>query len=322
MKGFLKKVTTILAPVLGAGAIGVCPLCWVGSASLLVYLGLGALIPYWRWLGFGLVALGAVGFLLDYRAHRNPRPLILLIIGGILLYVGRYVYGGVDFGGWPIWGVGGVLIIVAVIYNRWLFRKPLSDSSASISPKHITTALIVALALIGLAFSATNRGGEEATVIRGDTTEGRFAYLAEHGNSSCSAVFTRSIPARSDGDHIRGSCCSPMSLHRYSEQVAGLKKFAAIPEIPPDPYDIEAGVAKRLMAHYDAELTPGEQKAYDFAMANSHEKGPCCCKCWRWYVYGGLGKLLIQEYGFTGEQITEVWNLSDGCGGDEEHQHA
>ena len=24
---------------------------------------------------------------------------------------------------------------------------------------------------------------------------------------------------------------------------------------------------------------------------------------------------------FTGEQITELWNLSDGCGGDNEHTH-
>ena len=27
------------------------------------------------------------------------------------------------------------------------------------------------------------------------------------------------------------------------------------------------------------------------------------------------------ERGFTGEQVTAVWNLSDGCGGDEDHEH-
>jgi hypothetical protein len=75
------------------------------------------------------------------------------------------------------------------------------------------------------------------------------------------------------------------------------------------------------MGYYNTELTLDEQKAYDYAMQNSHEKGPCCCKCWRWYVYGGLAKYLIKNYGFTGEQITQVWNLSDGCGGDEEHNH-
>jgi len=122
MQAFFKKILTMLAPVLGAGAIGVCPLCWIGSASLLTYLGLGALIPAWRWLAFGLIALGAVGFIFDYRAHKNPKPLMLLALGAILLYVGRYVFLS-TWGAWPIWGIGGILIIAAVIYNKSFFRK-------------------------------------------------------------------------------------------------------------------------------------------------------------------------------------------------------
>ena len=149
----------------------------------------------------------------------------------------------------------------------------------------------------------------------------KFDYLSQNGNSSCSLSFKDSIPNMADDERLRGSCCSPMSLHRYSEQVEGIKKYASIAEIPQDPYDIEAGLAKKLLAYYDEPLTSDEQKAYDFAMANSSEKGPCCCKCWRWYVYGGLGKYLIKNYKFTGEQITDVWNLSDGCGGDSEHHH-
>ena len=107
-----------------------------------------------------------------------------------------------------------------------------------------------------------------------------------------------------------------MSLHRYTEQVAGLKKYSGIPEIPPDPYDIEARLAKQSMSYYDMELTTQEQPAYDYAMQHSNEKGPCCCQCWRWITYGGLAKELIRNYHFTGQQVTEVWNLSDGCGGD------
>ena len=110
-----------------------------------------------------------------------------------------------------------------------------------------------------------------------------------------------------------------MNWHRYSEQVEGLRKYKNIKEIPPDPYDIKAGLAKKLQAYYDKSLSPEQQKEYNFAIANSNEKGPCCCKCWRWYVYGGLGKFLIKNYNFTGQQITEVWNLSDGCGGEEDH---
>jgi len=149
----------------------------------------------------------------------------------------------------------------------------------------------------------------------------KFDELSQKGNSSCSAVFRDSITSMADSERIQGSCCSPMSVHRYTEQVAGLKKYSNIREIPPDPYDIEAGLAKELMSYYDRELTLEEQKAYDYAMEHSSEKGPCCCKCWRWYVYGGLGKFLIKKYGFTGEQVTDVWNLSDGCGGESEHHH-
>lgn len=147
----------------------------------------------------------------------------------------------------------------------------------------------------------------------------QFEVLQKSGNSSCSAAFTQSLPSMAAGTRLQGSCCSPMSLHRYSEQVEGLRKYAHVPEIPPDPYDVDAGLAKQLMALYDTQLAPDQQQAYDYAMAHSHEKGPCCCKCWRWYVYGGLGKLLITQRGFTGEQVTDVWNFSDGCGGDGEH---
>lgn len=152
----------------------------------------------------------------------------------------------------------------------------------------------------------------------------KFENLSQNSNSSCSATFKESILTMSDDARLQGSCCSPMSIHRYTEQVEGLQKFKLesgqnIDEIPDDPYDIEAELAKRLILYYDVELTAEEQAAYDYAMLNSNEKGPCCCKCWRWYVYGGLGKYLIKNHGFTGEQITEVWNLSDGCGGEGEH---
>ena len=109
-----------------------------------------------------------------------------------------------------------------------------------------------------------------------------------------------------------------MERPRYGEQIEGLKKFAEIGEIPPDPYDIAAGAAQKALRYYDLALSQDEAKAYQYAMDNSEEKGPCCCRCWRWRVYGGLAKLLIRERRFTGAQIVEVWNLSDGCGGDED----
>lgn len=167
---------------------------------------------------------------------------------------------------------------------------------------------------------------KEAKGIVNEALAVKFDYLSKNGNSSCSRAFRDSIASMPDDARLQGSCCSPMSMHRYSEQVEGLKKFKSVPnqnisQIPDDPYDIEAGLAKELMSYYELELSLEEQKAYDYAMANSDEKGPCCCKCWRWDVYGGLGKYLIKNYQFTGQQVTEVWNLSDGCGGDSEHHH-
>lgn len=191
---------------------------------------------------------------------------------------------------------------------------------------HKTTYLITFFVLVfsvGFSFFLLKKPWTAPVVFPSNgSLEARFSYLSQHGNSSCSGAFTASVESLPDKDRIMGSCCSPMSLHRYSEQVEGLKKYNDIVEIPPDPYDVDAGLAKKLKAYYDLELTPDEQKAYDYAMENSHEKGPCCCKCWRWFVYGGLGKYLIRSHHLSGEQLTEVWNLSDGCGGDEKHnQH-
>ena len=190
----------------------------------------------------------------------------------------------------------------------------------------IIWSVILTIAVFGYTYLSFSPKEQTHSVIVNEVLAAKFDYLSKNGNSSCSVSFKDSISSKPDDARLQGSCCSPMSAHRYSEQVEGLKEFKSIAsqniaEIPDDPYDIKAGLAKELMSYYDMELTAGEQKVYNYAMANSSEKGPCCCKCWRWYVYGGLAKFLIQNHGFTGEQITEVWNLSDGCGGDEEHRH-
>lgn len=186
--------------------------------------------------------------------------------------------------------------------------------------KNLKISILIAVLLIGgawyVSFSKKNGG----SIPLADTAlAAKFDELSKNGNSSCSGTFAQSIDGMNDMTQLKGSCCSPMDMHRYEEQVEGLRKYKNIPEIPSNPYDINAGLAKKLKSYYDAPLTPDEQKAYDYAMANSKEKGPCCCKCWRWYIYGGLGKLLIQKYHFTGLQVTEIWNLSDGCGGPGDH---
>lgn len=191
-------------------------------------------------------------------------------------------------------------------------------------------AIITLLFIGGVAYfytvnqsdnSQSNNFAQNKTDVVQAALAAKFDYLSQSGNSSCSVSFRESITSLPVGEYLRGSCCSPMNLHRYIEQVEGLQKYSHISEIPPDPYNIEAGLAQKLLSYYDVELSLDEQKVYDYAMTNSYEKGPCCCQCWRWHMYGGLGKLLIRNYGFTGEQLTEIWNLSDGCGGEDGHNH-
>jgi len=148
-----------------------------------------------------------------------------------------------------------------------------------------------------------------------DELRSSFEFLSENGNSNCSQRFLKSIPSMPPQARLRGSCCSRMDLHRYGEQVEGLKRYADIEVIPPDPYDIPAPLAWRLIGFYGLALSPAQQSAYDYAVAHSSEGGPCCCRCWRWHVFGGLAKHLIRERGFSGEEIARIWNLSDGCGG-------
>jgi hypothetical protein len=119
---------------------------------------------------------------------------------------------------------------------------------------------------------------------------------------------------------LLGSCCGSMALHRYKEQVESLREFAKFPEIPVDPYDIEAGFAARMLREYQAELGRKDLAIYNTAMQMSAEGGPCCCKCWRWEVLGGMGKALIQKQKIDSKTLARIWDLTDGCGGDS-HAH-
>jgi len=141
----------------------------------------------------------------------------------------------------------------------------------------MTLAVVVALA----AICAKHAGAEGATDL-----EARFNYLSQHGNVQCSVQFENSIKTMPSDAKLEGSCCAPMDEARYRQQLDGLKKYSDIAEVPPDPYDIPAPLSERLIGYYDMALNNGEQAAYDYAMRHSDMEGPCCCKCWRWKVYG------------------------------------
>ena len=150
--------------------------------------------------------------------------------------------------------------------------------------------------------------------------EEKFAILSNSNTNYCAS--SNFLDAKADNERLQGSCCSKMDFHQYAEQVEGLRQYSGIDVIPSDPYDIEASLAKRLVA-YDKEivLTAEEQKVYDKAMNMSMEGGPCCCKCWRWTAFEGQAKYLITEYNFDEKQIAKVWDLEDGCGGKGHEDH-
>jgi len=155
----------------------------------------------------------------------------------------------------------------------------------------------------------------KANSLEGKTLEARFNILSNANSNSCGGTFMFVDSLPEDG-RIQGSCCSAMDFHRYSEQIEGLKKYRYFEIIPKDPYDVPVAHAKQLLEYQKTiVLNEEQQEIYNNAMAISHEGGPCCCKCWHWYAYEGLAKYLIVEEGFSAEQIAEIWDLSDACGG-------
>ena len=150
----------------------------------------------------------------------------------------------------------------------------------------------------------------------------RFDHLSQQKTNSCGGGKDYVAWLSDDGKRIQGSCCSPMTLHSYEDQIEGLKKYADYDIIPPDPYDVSAVWADGMMEYAEQTKLSAEQQAiYDEAMKMSREGGPCCCVCWHWYAYEGLAKHLIASGDFSSEQIAEIWDLSDACGGDHNHGH-
>lgn len=177
--------------------------------------------------------------------------------------------------------------------------------------KFLLIGLVAVFGIIGFLFLLSPKQTTST-----HTIDAKFVELSTNGNVFC--FLPDAIYSMDDSQRLRGSCCGPMGLHKYQEQIEGLKKYSNIDKIPSDPYDIPVSLAKELL-EFDRTitLTLEQQKIYDDAMKMSDEGGPCCCKCWRWYVYEGLAKYLITEYNFNSEQIAEVWDLSEGCGGEE-----
>ncbi len=146
-------------------------------------------------------------------------------------------------------------------------------------------------------------------------TTAQFAYLAKQNSSTC-GLDQSTVRSYADTARIQGSCCSDMDWGRYRGQVRDLRKYREIAQIPVDPYDIPAGLAKKLFGFEQSiKLTPAQQAVYKRAMHLAPEGAPCCCECWRWHAFAGLSKYLIVQKHFSAKQVANVVGLIDGCGG-------
>lgn len=193
-----------------------------------------------------------------------------------------------------------------------------TKENIKIKKQHAYIVAAIALIILAAAISAaiTQTQKPEKTT----EPEQKFAELSKAHTSLCSGP--EFIAGKQENERLQGACCSKMDIHRYNEQVTGLKKYSKITQIPKDPYDIQVELANKLLNYQKTiNLTPEQQKTYNHAAKLSHEGGPCCCKCWRWYAFEGLAKYLITEHNFNAEQIAEIWELEDGCGG-KGHTHA
>lgn len=154
----------------------------------------------------------------------------------------------------------------------------------------------------------------------------KFAFLSGQGEErsvvnycGLPTSYAKTLP---DAAHIQGSCCIAMDLHRYQEQVEGLKKYADLAIVSTDPYDVPISLVKQLLEFDETILlTDEEQMVYDQAMLMTDDKAPCCCMCWRWYAHRGQAKYLISLLHWTAEGVAELLDLEEGCGGPG-HQHA
>jgi hypothetical protein len=149
----------------------------------------------------------------------------------------------------------------------------------------------------------------------------RFTVLSKASTDYCSNIGNRpaisaDMATMAQDSYLEGSCCSPMDMTQYQQQIHALKAYAHISQIPADPYNVSVSLANTLL-HYDEsmQLTPAQQAIYNQAATMTDDHGWCCCQCWAWYVHSGLAKYLITTQHFSAAQVATVINAEDCCGG-------
>jgi hypothetical protein len=168
---------------------------------------------------------------------------------------------------------------------------------------------------IGSAATMSMHGAMASSRMGDASLRTRFAFLSHQTSNTCNlqASGLAAMPATA---RLQGSCCSPMVYASYVKQIHELARYSDS-DIPRDPYDMSVPLARKLIAYNEQILlTDAQQRTYNAAMRKAEEGGPCCCHCWRWTAFEGQAKVLIVRRRYTADQLAELWDAEDGCGGD------
>jgi hypothetical protein len=179
----------------------------------------------------------------------------------------------------------------------------------------IAAGLALTIALIsGRADKARNEAARQPPALSAGTAAA-FRYLAAQRSNRC-GLTPAELEHSSAAGRLQGSCCFPMDISTYEWQIKALRPSAAIRQIPTDPYDVPVALAQRLL-RYDKSigLSATQQATYDRAMSMSSEKGPCCCRCWRWSAFRGMSKYLITRANWKASRLALLIDDVEGCGG-------
>lgn len=116
------------------------------------------------------------------------------------------------------------------------------------------------------------------------------------------------------GKFLGGQCCGAMKdTKEYHEELKELQSYKNIPDIPLNPYKTPVELAKKWIDYDKATaLMDDQQKVFNQALSLSKE-GPCCCKCWHYYVNEGIAKKMIQDNGWSAKQVADFWDTSSIC---------
>ncbi len=113
-------------------------------------------------------------------------------------------------------------------------------------PTRKALALFGALALVAVAAVATVKAASPHAAAEGPPSlSERFAELSQARSNRCNLTAAEVLVTPAS-QRLQGSCCFPMDFATYRIQLQKLNSYADVAEVPRDPYDIAARLAKTL----------------------------------------------------------------------------